>query len=243
MRRLTIGLLIVFLTMPFAIALAASQEQQTPPATSARVEAVRIIPGLAWPVFLIIVLIVYRRPLRQFIGLVIWRIRAGSGIEIAGLQLQKLNIPQVTQQGNVSGPVQAMDDPGGEFGTARRELLDNCRGIFLAHQTAPSKDVNQLYDVWIYLVPYDPTDPALTPHPGASLLSVRRVEYFFGPSWSSKVFVSENRANSFPIKLSAWAKFICNARIEFVDGTRAWTWRLIDFEMGSIGSIGPQDLA
>lgn len=240
MRRLTIALLIVLLTMPFGIGLAASQEQQAPPAASARVEAVRIIPGLAWPALLIIVLIVYRRPLRQFIGLVLWRIRAGSGVKIAGLQLQKLNVPKVTQQGTTSGSAEARDDPG-EFAKARTELLDGCRGIFLAHQIAPSKDVNQLYDVWIYLVPYDPTDRALTPHLGASLLSVRRVEYFFGPSWSSKAFVSEDRANSFPIKLSAWAKFVCNARIEFVDGGKAMTWRLVDFEMGSIGSIGPHE--
>lgn len=240
MRRLTMGLLSVLLTMPFAVALAASDERQAPPASNAQVEAIRIIPGLAWPLLLIIVLIVYRRPLRQLIGLVIWRIRAGSGVKIAGLQLQKLNIPKVTQQGKVSGPVEAKDDPG-DFAAERRGLLDNCRGIFLAHQIAPSKEENQLYDVWIYLVPYDPNDTALTPHPGASLLSVRRVEYFFGPSWSSKVFVSEDRASSFPIKLSAWAKFICNARLEFVDGSTAMTWRLIDFEMGSIGSVGPQE--
>jgi hypothetical protein len=34
----------------------------------------------------------------------------------------------------------------------------------------------------------------------------------------------------------AFGKFICNARLEFMNGDAACIWRLIDFEMGAIGN-------
>jgi hypothetical protein len=113
----TSQLLSFLLTTRSTIVLAANQEQQIAPTGDAWVEAVRIVPGLAWPLLLIVVFILFRHSLRQLVDLIIWR----------------------------------------------------------------------------------------------------------------------------PIRRSAWAKFVCNARVEFVDGSKAMIWRLIDFEMGAIGNIGPQD--
>jgi len=209
--------------------------------SSALAEMVRIVPALPWLVLIIILVVWLHNPISEFARAIAWRVRVGGSLHIGGFQLDKLNV-EVTRTGPSPGSqARTVDDPKQEFPKERKRVLEECRGIFLAHRITPSREPHELYDVLIYVVAYDPADPALTPYPRQSLTSVKHVEYFFGPGWGSNVYKSEDRAHGFPIRLSAWAKFICNARLTFLgDDRTAMISRVIDFEMGAIGNVGPK---
>jgi hypothetical protein len=104
----------------------------------------------------------------------------------------------------------------------------------LVHRIAPSTKQGQLYDILLYCVPH--------PNSDATLIKVKRVEYYFGKSWGRKIFTSIDRARGFAVSTSAYGPFVCTAEIHFVDGHVAMVSRYIDFEMGSLGSL-PEPVA
>jgi hypothetical protein len=184
------------LVAPYVSVLRAEPAPANPtPPGPVSVELIRTLPGLAWPILVLLILIFYGRSVARLVTGLVWRVRAGASIRIGSLQLERLNVAVTRQGQSLSAAVKVEDDPG-VFAISRREVLENSRGMFLAHQITPSRKSDQFYDVAIYLVPYDPTERSLTPYPRVSLMSVRRVGYFFGPGWQSKVFIVEDRANS-----------------------------------------------
>jgi hypothetical protein len=98
------------------------------------------------------------------------------------------------------------------------------RGIFLVHKLTPSKIKDQLYDILIYLIP----------HKEATLTCIQKVEYYFGPFWNDRIFISTDRSSGFSIATSAYGPFVCTAEIHFTDGSTTIIWRYIDFEMGTV---------
>src|ERR1700730_8728903 len=138
-------------------------------AASVPAEAVRMIPGLAWPVLLFVLIIWYRDVVRKFADALVWRGRVGAPLRIGGLQLDKLNVT-ITRSTDGIDTLLKHEKDRGEFTFMRRKALRDQRGIFLVHQITPSLESDQLYDASIYLVAYDPED---TPSPGASLVSVK----------------------------------------------------------------------
>jgi hypothetical protein len=110
------------------------------------------------------------------------------------------------------------------FGEKNRyEYYVKTHGVMLAHRLFQSNADDQLYDIFIYLIP----------HGKNSLTGVVRVEYFFGKQWGSKIFPSENRSRGFSLVTSAYGPFLCTAEVTFNDDKKIMLYRYIDFEMGA----------
>lgn len=93
----------------------------------------------------------------------------------------------------------------------------------LVHKYALSSTPDQMYDVLLYLVERE----------DGALLRVAKVEYYFGPRWGNIIFTSTDRSRGFPVRVSAYDRFICVATLHFVDGwPPADVFRCVDFEMG-----------
>jgi hypothetical protein len=98
----------------------------------------------------------------------------------------------------------------------------------LVHRLVKSVDKEQLYDIIIYLVPTK----------GNTLVSVSKVEYFFGKHWANKIYPSVDRSRGFPVKTSAYGPFLCTAELHFIDGgPPVMLHRYIDFEMGAFAPV------
>lgn len=63
---------------------------------------------------------------------------------------------------------------------------------------------------------------------------IERAEFFFGPSWGDRVFVSNNDGGVIGVNTSAWGAFLATCRVVFNDGSDPVVLdRYIDFEMAS----------
>lgn len=179
------------------------------------------LESLLWLVFILVVFFIFLRRLKRLVDCLIHRIENGGALEAGFLKLSEL---RVTQDSTVLGSsIQSFPDE------SRNEMRDReyeeNRRVFLAHKLFPSNAPNQLYDILIFLVPHH-TD----------LNGIKKVEYFFGKSWNSNVFVSEDRGKRFGILASAHGSgFLCLAKVYPSTGEPFFTSRYIDFEAGNIG--------
>lgn len=183
-----------------------------------------ILPGVLWVALAALILIWMRRPLRELVNVLAWRVKAGAPIKLSALEFGAIQISPATKRPNLEGS--ARKDVNNEFHALRSTLREH--SLFIVHRISPSAAPNMLYDVLIYIVPG-------IRH--GTLLNIFSVEYYFGKYWDSNIFTSVDRSSAFSISTAAYAPFTCTARVRFTDGKEpAILHRFIDFEMGSIGS-------
>jgi hypothetical protein len=194
-----------------------------PPAQSAGYWAV--LPTALWFALAVVLLIIYHSRLQDLLTGIVWRIRCGGAVKLGSLELPA---SYVTPKGDISrsGRIESRADTNRARWNEREKYYGPNRRIFLVHRLAISKEPGQLYDVELYLIP----------HKDATLACVARAEYYFGPYWGEKVFVSIDRPQAFSISTSAYGPFVATAEIVFTDGATAIVSRYIDFEMGPAGS-------
>ncbi len=190
---------------------------------------VEIIKTIIWACFLLFIIFLFKNTLRELFYVAIWRVKTGAQIKIASFELGASYVPPQPSSSNErkNSNIKAHVDEKDMRFEERRKYCEPNRFLFLVHTITPSKEPGQLYDSLIYLIPHH--DYA------TSLVSVQKVEYFFGKSWG-RVFTSTNRANNFAISTSSYGPFVCTAKIYFSDETSIIVWRYIDFEMGIIGN-------
>ena len=185
------------------------------------------LPTFIWAVALGIVLLVFKRELRQIFEMLNRRLRQGASLKFGALEIGQTYVNP--GQGAVTGGSVrvARKDTDGHRHAQREQYYQPNRLLMLVHKIAPSQQAGQQYDILIYLVPHPKSD--------ATLAGVKKVEYYFGKSWGRNVFVSEDRAHGFAISTSAYGPFVCTAEIHFSDGETVMVARYIDFEMGALG--------
>jgi hypothetical protein len=193
---------------------------------SALTALIKTLPGLAWVVLVGAALYWFRSEVRFLLNEIVWRIKAGATFKVSSIEI---GAPYVTHNSKESqAGIEVRLDGEGIFAKERLPFRTVLRNLFIVHQLAPSRDLSCLYDVQIYLIP--------SLHYG-SLAGVKSVDYYFGESWEKNIFTSYDRGSGFTISTSAWAPFSCTARVNFSDGEHVFLHRLIDFEMGPVGSI------
>ena len=106
------------------------------------------------------------------------------------------------------------------------------RGIFLAHVISPSRDPNQLYDIFVYLIRHRSEDFADVDH----------AEFFFGKYWGNEIFREDNDGGVIGLATSAYGPFLCTCLVVFKDGYQVMLERYIDFEMGKYLPPGTENL-
>lgn len=176
-------------------------------------------------VIILFLLIIFYKPFKQILSLLIFKLKTGSHIKIASLEIETSPFFVNPKSKIKSSSVISAKEDKDNYRQEERELYyQPNRHVFLVHKIFPSENHDQLYDVLIYLIP----------HKDATLINIQKVEYFFGHYWDNQIFTSTDRANGFPISTSAFGHFVCTAKVYFTDGYSAIIWRYIDFEMGNI---------
>jgi hypothetical protein len=187
-----------------------------------------VLPSLLWFVVAVIALILFRRAIIQLVDMLVWRLRMGSAIKVASLEIGQAIPPdeKFASGANIFYSNVRPDGDGVRFKQRESYYIPN-RNLQLVHRVAPSKNPKYAYDVLIYLIPHWNTD--------ATLASVKQVEYYCGKKgWQNAIFTITDRAHSFQIALSTHGAFVCTAEIQFTDGETVTIGRYIDGEMTGV---------
>lgn len=192
-------------------------------------EIAKALPSLLWLLFAIIAFCIFRKSIMELVNVLVWRVRTGSQVKIASFEI---GASQYYVSPNESGIkkshlIKIREDTDHYREHEREQYYEPNRRIFMVHRIATSKKPNELYDIFIYLLP----------HKDATLSNVQFVDYYFGKYWKYRIFTSADRANGFPISTSAFGPFVCTAELHFTDGKSCIIMRYIDFEMGSVGNV------
>jgi nucleoside phosphorylase len=106
----------------------------------------------------------------------------------------------------------------------RQRTYETMRKVFLVHVLTPSAVRGQKYDIYIYI----------KRHRDEDIDDVERAEFFFGKSWSNRIFPGKRAGNRLGVQTSAYGPFLCTCRVTFKDGATVMLYRYIDFEMGGL---------
>ncbi len=196
--------------------------------TQATSNIYNVMPTVIWVVFLAVVVFWLKEDLKNLISHLASRVRLGAPVKIASFELGSSYVApggKICNNMDSSDLLESRVDEEDAFYREAERFRAPTTNIFLVHRLAPSKEPGQLYDILIYL----------HPHKDMTLAGVKKVEYYFGRYWDSRVFTSSERSRAFSITTSAYGPFVCTAKLHFSDGNVSTTWRYIDFEMGSVG--------
>jgi hypothetical protein len=181
-----------------------------------------LLPSLLWFVFVVVLVYVYHKTIAQLLKDFMWRLRSGAAIKIASVELGPIPIASKQEVSQGDKYISSRQDKDEMRKNERHSYRAQARDIMLVHKLYRSREVGQLYDLIIYVVP----------HKQASLSGVTRVEYFLGKYWSNMVFPSLDRSRGFPIRTAAYGPLLCTAEVFFNDDTSVILHRYLDFEMG-----------
>ncbi len=184
------------------------------------------LPSILWIGVALIAIVMLRRTLGQLADVLLWRLRTGSALKIASLEMGEAIRPDqsiTSGAGRVYSDVRP--DDGSRF-IQRESYYRPSRNLQLVHRVAPSRDSDYAYDVLIYLIPHPRSD--------ATLACVSHVDYYPGRGWNDSIFTVTNRARGFSIALSTRGPIVCTAEIHFSDGEVVVVGRYIDGEMAGV---------
>jgi hypothetical protein len=107
-----------------------------------------------------------------------------------------------------------------DWNLRRQGIYDDHRGVFLTHVAKPSKQPDQVCDIYIYLIR----------HKSVDFSDVKLAEFFLGPYWGNTVFPVAEQNGVIGISTAAFGTFLCICRVTFKDGKQVFLERYIDFE-------------
>jgi len=113
-----------------------------------------------------------------------------------------------------------------EWNKFRQAAYEHCKFTFIAHTLKPSKNMDQKFDIAIYLLRHNPQ--SLDSY---ELDDVERAEFFLGQKWGNKIFEVKNEGSLVGISVSAYGPFLCTCRVTFKDNQQILLSKYIDFEM------------
>lgn len=137
--------------------------------------------------------------------------RNATRVESRGLDLPNIGMS------SAAGPV---EETANEWNAQRNGIKTSNRNVFLAHVIEPTKQPDQVFDVYIYLVRHDSDD----------LGDVKLAEFFLGPYWQNQVFPAVAHNGFIGISTAAYGTFLAICRVTFNDGYQCYLERYIDFE-------------
>jgi hypothetical protein len=185
----------------------------------------KIFPDILWILFWLLLVILMRKYLEDIINYLLIRLKQGAGIKIGSVEIQGLKVSG--GNGVKNNHFELSFDNTRQRESERTNFYKRHRGVMPVHKIYKSQKNGQLYDILIYMIP----------HKDSNLIQITSVDYFFGKMWDNKIFTTRNRSNGFAIATSAYAPFLCSAKINFNDGNSETVFRYIEFEMGDVALI------
>lgn len=178
---------------------------------------VSFFQSLLWILFIISLILIFRKYIYLILNTSIDRIKNGSSFKAGpievGERLEQLEyIPQ-----SKNNTVSICNDRE----THRVEIYKKNRGLFITHLIHPSNKKGQVWDIFIYLIRHKTTD----------FKDVKKAEFFFGHMWGNKIYKETEQNGIIGVKTSAYAPFLCTCFVTLDDNTVVKLDRYIDFEM------------
>jgi hypothetical protein len=231
--------------MTFLTGPAAAAQAIEPIVKSSWQSFLESLPGLLWAALAIGVTLYFIEELKRLLWSLVLRLKSGSAVKFGPIELGALSsIPAAVPKGVGESPywkIRDLKKDDGNLSRLRDWYAAYSNYAMLVHKVFPSDKPGQEYDVLLYFVERQE----------GALLGVSKVEYYFGPYWNDYIYPSTDRLRGFPMKVSAYDRFICIARLHFNDTEKtAIVFRYIDFEMGAYPTVptappnpaGTQDL-
>lgn len=178
-----------------------------------------LLQTLVWPVFLAILIAVFRQQFQQIVETIRRRVEDGSSVKAGPIE-----IGEHLESLDYVPPSEAKDSGKEDWEQVRAAIYHDNHGLFLTHVVTPSRKRGQKYDVFIYLIKHKTSD----------LSDVNFAEFFLGHMWGNRVFREELKDGMIGMSTSAYGPFLCICRVHLNDGTTVALERYIDFEMGNI---------
>src|ERR1043166_7777115 len=197
------------------------------------------LSGILWAALAIGTTLYLSKELKNLLWSVVQRLKSCSAVKIGPVEFGALNsIPAAIPEGQTAifqretsvSPHWKVEDLTEDDGTFRAQwdrYPAESKYAMLVHSYFPSSEPGQVYDVLVYFVE----------RKTGALQKVSKVEYYFGPNWRNLIYTCENKAQSFAIRVSAYDRFVCIAKLHFTTKDTAIVARYIDFEMGVLPTI------
>jgi hypothetical protein len=103
-------------------------------------------------------------------------------------------------------------------------MYQDSRGVFLVHVISPSEKLDQLFDIFVFLLR----------HKSEDFDDIQYAEFFFGHYWGNRVFRKDNNGGTIGVSTSAYGPVLCTCRVHFRDGAVSLIARYVDFEMAKV---------
>ncbi|MCO6178237.1 pYEATS domain-containing protein [Ciceribacter sp. RN22] len=194
------------------------------------VELAKVMAELAWPLAFVVFVWRFYQPVKQILEALRQQIIRGATVKYGEVELNGVSISDFPLADSSFYTVSAADE---EIFKKRHENYSSSKNIFLVHRVKLTGEVHgsvslPIYDVSVYLVGHK--------HYGA-LNEVKSVEYYFGEyfredgnhQFGSK-YVVRNSRNGFAVRTTAYGPTLCEARVQYHDGSEALLSRYVDFE-------------
>lgn len=199
-------------------------------------EYVPLFQTLVWPVFLAILIVVFRSHFSRLIEAFRRRIEEGSSFKAGPIEIgENLRSLDYRPPANEQQQTAVLDSSGEQEGPRdwepeRTGIYQRNRGIFLAHVLTPARRADE-YDIFIYLIRHPSNDN----HEPRDLSDVEYAEFFLGHMWGNRVFREAPKHDGMiGMSTYAYGPFLCICRVHLTDGSVVKLDRYIDFEMGKM---------
>ncbi|MHB1102802.1 MAG: pYEATS domain-containing protein [Devosia sp.] len=192
-------------------------------------ELVDLLTGLAWPALIVGGVWYFRDYVRSALDAVKRQFASGANLKWKDFEFTGINLAEFNKTGLV-GYKTELATP--EMLAARDKHYEQHKRLFLVHRVQPTGGLHHhnglpTFDVMIKLLPHKNY---------GKLNDVKRVEYYLGhyfgepKSEFGTKYVVENGSDGFAIRIDAYGPTLCEAVVQFHDGSSVTCSRYLDFE-------------
>ncbi|TDE92740.1 hypothetical protein EXU48_14575 [Occultella glacieicola] len=208
-----------------------------------------LLQTLVWPITMLVLLLVFRRPLTRFVGSITTRVKSGAELQLGGPagfsaklidryeDLRSVDAERGHALG--AGASASRGDLDGWL-RERSRLYDDNRFVFLSHVIAPSNLPGQKFEVFVSLVGHRRAEKGYP----SDLSDVTRAEFFLGRGWRNRIFtVKGEPGRPIGVRAHSYMPFLCLCRVHFQDGGTVILHRYLDFAMADLYPRSQTDAA
>ena len=181
---------------------------------------VPLFQTLIWPTLIACALWCFRKPVTAVFETIRKRIEKGSSLKAGPVEIGE-DLQKLDYAGPAAKQTTESTEPA-DWVSERTAVYRDNSGLFLTHILIPSKNSDQDYDIYIYLIRHKTQD----------MSDIAQAEFFLGHMWNNKVFKEKPDGSLLGISTTAYAPFLCTCRVQMRDGKLIKLHRYIDFEMG-----------
>lgn len=204
---------------------------------------IEALSNFVWPIIFIVLFLLLRKQLKEFISVAINKIKAATEIEFGGIKIRGERITgheDVLRTEDGLGPKIVRAEKSDL--NARAMFYSDPRNLMPVHTVRPAQPEKyenglRVFDISIYI----------TAHRNrGNINDIKQVTYYFGDKWGKhkygSKYVVDSANDCFALTTQMWGACICLITIEFHDQSKPFeTQRYLDVEMAPVYGIPLKD--